>query len=118
MPSFIEKRNGISWIANPVNPKENFADKWQLKRVKEENFYKWHTAFLTTLQSNKIQKGMESVGEHLKENFGTRSVNEAMNNIGVNSKILRERNLLKTASSGIIGAAGIPIANHNFHGNR
>jgi len=118
MPSFIEKKNGISWIANPVNPKENFADKWQLKRVKKENFYKWHTAFLATLQSNKIQKGMESVGEHLKENFGTRSVNEAMNNIGINSKILRERNLLKTASSGIIGAVGTPIANHNFHGNR
>jgi hypothetical protein len=24
----IENRNGVHWVANPVNPKENFADKW------------------------------------------------------------------------------------------
>lgn len=26
-PNYIDKRNGISWITNPVNPSENFADK-------------------------------------------------------------------------------------------
>jgi hypothetical protein len=45
MPLFIEKRNGNSWIPNPVNPKENFADKWNEEKVKEIKFYEWHSAF-------------------------------------------------------------------------
>ncbi|RYE15554.1 MAG: nucleotidyltransferase, partial [Sphingobacteriaceae bacterium] len=50
MPSYIEKRYGISWITNPVNPNENFADKWQTDKKLEEHFFKWHKAFLETLR--------------------------------------------------------------------
>ena len=28
MPSFITERNGVSWVPNPVDPSENFADRW------------------------------------------------------------------------------------------
>ena len=118
MPQFIEKRNGVSWIPNPVNPKENFADKWQVKKIKETNFYNWHAAFQRTLKSGKIQKGMEELGDHLKENFGTRSVNEAVDKIGVNAKVMRERGLLKAAATGIIGSTGTIIKDHSFHGTR
>ena len=29
MKQYIEMREGVYWIENPVNPEENFADKWQ-----------------------------------------------------------------------------------------
>ena len=41
MPRYIQSINGVTWIPNPVNPLENFADKWQEHPQREENFYKW-----------------------------------------------------------------------------
>ncbi len=41
MANFIEDRNGEKWVANPVNPEENFADKWKEDQDKEKKFYSW-----------------------------------------------------------------------------
>ena len=35
-------RKNIKWIANPVNPEENFADKWVEHPQREINFNRWH----------------------------------------------------------------------------
>jgi hypothetical protein len=37
----IEVRNGVAWVANPVNPEENFADKWAETPIKATNFHRW-----------------------------------------------------------------------------
>lgn len=37
---FIEVKDGFKFIPNPVNPKENFADKWINNIKLEENYYK------------------------------------------------------------------------------
>ncbi len=39
--SIIENRNGIYWVSNPVDEKENFADKWTKEPIKKEKFYEW-----------------------------------------------------------------------------
>lgn len=43
MPNFITCQNGVSWVANPVNPSENFADRWrdQDHPNREAKFRKW-----------------------------------------------------------------------------
>jgi hypothetical protein len=41
MDRYIEDRGGACWVANPVNPAENFADKWAEEPRKRENFYRW-----------------------------------------------------------------------------
>lgn len=41
MDQFIQERNGKAWIPNPVNPEENFADKWAEVPKKRENFHAW-----------------------------------------------------------------------------
>lgn len=41
MYSFIETKNGVDWVANPVNPEENFADKWPHSPQKREKFLEW-----------------------------------------------------------------------------
>lgn len=38
---FIEDRDGEKWVANPVNPAENFADKWAEDPTLQTNFYMW-----------------------------------------------------------------------------
>ena len=41
MDQHIEYRGDEAWIVNPVNPAENFADKWAEEPKKRENFYNW-----------------------------------------------------------------------------
>lgn len=104
MPSYILSKNGIKWISNPVNPNENFADKWQWNKLLEDNFYKWHGALLSTLRNEKLIKNHADMTEHLRLSFGTRSVNEALNNhFGYNDE-QRENYLRKAA--GLISSGG------------
>jgi hypothetical protein len=37
----IDKKDGIFYIPNPVNPLENFADKWEHESLLSEYFFKW-----------------------------------------------------------------------------
>jgi len=41
MESHIEVRNGVYWIENPADPRENFADKWEETPTKKDAFYDW-----------------------------------------------------------------------------
>ena len=41
MNKHIEYQDDEAWIANPVNPEENFADKWAEEPKKRENFDNW-----------------------------------------------------------------------------
>ena len=41
MDQYIEYRGDEAWVVNPVNPEENFADKWAEEPKKRENFFKW-----------------------------------------------------------------------------
>jgi hypothetical protein len=41
MADYIEYRGDEAWVANPVNPTENFADKWAEEPAKQENFERW-----------------------------------------------------------------------------
>ncbi|MBL9020578.1 MAG: nucleotidyltransferase [Myxococcales bacterium] len=41
MRTGIELRRGIPWVPNPVNPEENFADKWAESPRKQELFVQW-----------------------------------------------------------------------------
>lgn len=41
MDTHILTKNDEAFIPNPVNPMENFADKWQNDPRLKENFYKW-----------------------------------------------------------------------------
>jgi hypothetical protein len=71
MPDFIEDRFGVKWIVNPVNPNENFADKWQLDKRLERKFYEWHGSFMAMLQNQKWGQGFAQLSGDLRNSFGT-----------------------------------------------
>lgn len=41
MTDHIEKRLGVTWIPNPSDPRENFADRWAKHPEREQAFYDW-----------------------------------------------------------------------------
>lgn len=70
MPSFITTSNGVACVTNPVNPSENFADRWKDHPNREPNFRRW----LKTLQSdvNRIMvcDDVDKICEMLSSIFG------------------------------------------------
>ncbi len=75
MDCFIEDRNGVTWISNPVNPNENFADKWEEEPTKQDAFQRWLTAarrdfgaYLNSARSDDVPKILkERLGETMVE---------------------------------------------------
>ena len=72
MRDHIEQRNGVWWIGNPVNPMENFADKWQEHPRRAKLFFEWLDALEAEYQNIATDAGFEKVGTYLTESYGQR----------------------------------------------
>ncbi len=63
MDRYVERRNYEYWIPNPIDPKENFADKWQDHPDRRQAFFDWleqaRSDFASVLSptSGELQKG-------------------------------------------------------------
>ena len=73
--------NDVALIRNPVNPLENFADKWQEHRIREACFMDW----LKQVQSDLIHalelSNIQNVAESLKSYLDERVINEGLRNL-------------------------------------
>lgn len=72
MRGHIEQRNGVFWVPNPVNPQENFADKWAEKPRKAQLFFQWLNSLEQEYRELLTDAGFEKVGGYLVEAFGQR----------------------------------------------
>jgi len=125
MHSYIESRfdpkvgKVIKWIPNPVNPEENFADKWVEHPQREKNFYKWLDQVETDIQTILQKRGLQYIAEAMKKPFGEQAVTKTFSTLGENKLNLRESGSLKMAAgTGILSSIGsVAAASHNFHGN-
>jgi hypothetical protein len=83
MPNFIENRNSKWWVPNPVDPGENFADKWNEKPVRREAFFKWiqkaKLDFSGVIRSQDILRAASS----LSSTLGQRTVGKAASELGI-----------------------------------
>jgi len=118
MPNYILTQNGFPWIPNPVNPDENFADKWKEDPKKELNFRKWLVQVEEDLVSAFNKIGINKVADRLKPAFGERVVNDAMKRMGDDFRTKREIGLLSMAAgTGILGNMGTTsVRDHTFYG--
>src|SRR4051794_12870143 len=41
MADYVDLRDGVLWVENPVQPKENFADRWRAEPKRAEAFFEW-----------------------------------------------------------------------------
>ena len=81
MPRHIEyDHNGEVIISNPVNPLENFADKWQEHPIRKTCFMNWLKQVQFDLVRALELKNVQNVGESLKHCLGDRVVNDGIRN--------------------------------------
>jgi hypothetical protein len=126
MHNFIESRYDpntgkiVKWISNPVNPEENFADKWVEHPQRETNFYKWLSQLKQDIQNIFLQRGLHNISDSMKKPFGESAVIKSFSTLGERNHQLRESGILKmTTGTGILSSVGtIAAASHNFHGNK
>lgn len=78
MPHHIVKVGSVSWVQNPVDARENFADKWADHPAREKKFYEW-------LEKAKVDFGVaaqkddiKSLAESLKTKLGDHPADEAL----------------------------------------
>lgn len=114
-----EHQRYIKWIANPVNPEENFADKWPDHPKREDNFYQWLEKVKEDVRNLVGQKGIIQVKAALAGPFGERIAEQTLSNYSKNMARKRERGELKMQyGSGLLGSVGTTVDKHTFFGNQ
>ncbi len=80
MENFILRRNGIDWIPNPTDPRENFADKWQAYPKRREEFFSWleraQSDFAAIAQMDNTALIAETMGPALGVHLVERALND------------------------------------------
>ena len=71
MDQHIENRNGVAWVANPVNPAENFADKWEGEAKKAGCFFDWLEAARRDFGAYLRASPFKQMPVELEEAFGS-----------------------------------------------
>ncbi len=74
----ITKKNGVLWVANPVNPLENFADRWQESPRKADLFFQWLDAVEREHRELLTDPGFDRVGQYLTDAYGQRRAEAVM----------------------------------------
>lgn len=71
MPSYIERRNGAVWVANPKLHLENFADRWNTDEgVRAQEFERWHQQLETDLEALLNQTPSTATEDKVRSVFG------------------------------------------------
>ena len=78
MRNAIENREGFWWVPNPVNPQENFADKWVEHPRKQQVFFEWLDAVEREHRYLLTDHGFEKIGQYLSDSYGQRETSEVM----------------------------------------
>lgn len=118
MPDYIEKRDGVYWVENPVNPEENFADKWKYEPQRKIRFFEWLGSVKQDLEDAISQqgRGMHKVAAVLSDSFGAIPVQFAASKIAEEARMNREKGMMKMGVGGVLGATGKQVRGHGFHG--
>lgn len=107
--------DGIVKIPNPVDPKENFADKWEKEPRKKELFFQW------LKQADTDFSGM-ILGNHpeiMKKAFGKATADSALNQYAKDFQEKRNAGSLNLSEKGTLTTevGGTKIPNHTFYGD-
>ncbi len=78
MRGYIQERDGAWWVPNPLNPEENFADKWTEKPRKAKLFFEWLNALEREHKELLTDRGFTDIGNYLRRSFGRRDAEAVM----------------------------------------
>lgn len=118
MAQNVKDKDGVKWVANPVNKAENFADRWP-DSPREQMFNEWIDKLrrdMDRLEAS-VGKGLDAVKKVLGEMFGERVSNKTYEKYGKSLVENRKNGQMRVTATGTLGLAGaVNVAAHNFYG--
>jgi len=119
MPSMVERRNGVSWVANPVQPEENFADRWRAYPHREARFFEWVEQASSDFSGYGAERGVDRVLEKVARTLGEDPAKHAGKVLGSGLSSARDAGVLGMGTgTGLLGPlVRRPVPRHTFHGD-
>lgn len=113
----IQKRNGVWWLANPVDPAENFLDRWREKPQLAAGFFAWLDAAERDFDALALATGIDVLNKSMSDAFGEDVATQTTRRLGEKRRKQREEGRLRITSSGTLGAVGSVVEPHTFYGD-
>jgi len=124
MSDLVKRTNGLYVISNPVEPNENFADRWNTHPERAAMFFDWIEQARRDFETLARGGGMHSVIQKMGEVFGRRPAEVAGAKMGTGMFDARRAGRVRYATStGALTTAGSaaltrPVSrDHDFHGD-
>lgn len=118
MRNGIEKRDGVYWVENRINPEENFADKWKEEHRRADRFFEWLDQVELDLLTASKHKGLEKVAESLGAVLGEDIVQFAVEKYGSTIDHQQQTGKLHMAKkTGLLGTVGTAVRKNTWHGD-
>ncbi len=110
----------VYWISNPVNPDENFADKWEHCDRKRQLFFAWIERVEHDFKDVLARPGIHRFTESLKGILGGEVVSQAVNAQAQATRSARETGtLLVTPTTGVLNqVSGRKVPDHQNYGSK
>ena len=119
MPHHVERTaTGTALVSNPVNPLENFADKWATHWRREQVFFDWIARArhdLERLRTARLPNMRDALGGWV----GERAAARAIEDYGRDMRLRRDAGIGVSAATGTLGSVSArptPSPNHTFFG--
>lgn len=115
MRKYIVDVNGIAYVANPTNQKENFAEKWKESIVYQHVFEMWIDAVYSDIEKILSSEGIDNVVKVINGSFGSQYGNAVLESMNSEVKQNRDASLL---APGIFSAnSTAPVKKNTFFGS-
>jgi hypothetical protein len=117
MPGLVEQRSGVYWVANPVQPEENFADRWRDHPERARHFFEWMERVQLDFADLGQELGVDRVLDKIARTWGEGPAKRAGEVAGSALSRARDAGLLgMEASTGMLGPVmQRPVPRHTFH---
>lgn len=119
MARYVERDSGLVVVCNPVQPDENFADRWGADPTRVKKFYAWIDDLQATLdEARGARGGLNDVAARLEKRFGNDAIKKSVLGFGARRTEDRAAGRLTVATTGTLGAAAAAtrVRDHTFHG--
>ena len=109
MRDHLQPKNGVYWIPNPVDPDENFADKWAEKPRKARLFLEWLSSIEEEFANIVDPTAKESVAADLEKRFAICNSKVFKNKV---NEALSVRRPDAGIASSTLGKCYLPVVAH------
>jgi len=120
MPAFISVGPDQKlWVPNPVNPLENFAEKWNAYPERAKSFFEWHAQFQRDVDALAAASGLDEVKRLLGRMLGDEAADMVLKEYSDRLNANRRISGLTVAKSttGALGVMTAPTASAAIRAN-